>query len=70
MRTKQEGKKRPTQTPPKQFLKIAKRIYLLIIILNVNRLNPQFKDREWLTDTKTRPIYIYAAYRLTSDVMT
>lgn len=60
MRTKQEGGggQRPTQTPPKQFLKIAKRIYLLIIILNVNRLNPQFK-RQRVADRYKNKTHIY-----------
>ena len=43
---------------PKTTKLMAMGSYLSIITLNVNGLNMQPKDRDWLNDTKTKPLYM------------
>ena len=43
---------------PKTTKLMAMGPYLSIITLNVNGLNMQPKDRDWLNDTKTKPLYM------------
>ena len=58
-RTREEGKKKEQQKQIQSNYKMAVRTYISIIALNVNGLNAQPKDIDWLNGYKNKT-HIYA----------
>ena len=59
---KKKGRKISTKNKFKTINKMAIRIHILIITLNINGINAPTKDIDWLNGYKSRT-HIYAAYK-------
>ena len=67
---KHKRRKRPTKNKPQKIKKMVIVSYILIITVNINGLNDQPKDTDWLGGYKNKT-HLYAVYkRPISDVGT
>ena len=67
---KKYNRKKDLQNQPQTIKKMAIGTYMSIITLNVNGLNDQPKDTDWLNGYKNKT-HIYAVYKKpTSDLKT